>query len=274
MRSNLGVAEPALRLIDTLNQYECRVEKFEVSKNINLDFIPSVTLSHVSFFYPEKSTPAVNDFNLEILPGKFVALVGPSGGGKSTLVDLILGVLSPTSGEVRISSLTPHQAIKLSPGAIGFVPQRSVILNRSIRENIALGVPLSAISEEQVSRAIQIAELNSFVESLPQGLDTILQEQGANLSGGQRQRLGIARALYTNPKLIVFDEATSSLDVLTEREITNSLLSLKGEATIIVIAHRLSTVVNADVIYYIDNGFLVASGNFDNLQKLVPGFGQ
>ena len=203
-----------------------------------------------------------------------MALVGPSGGGKSTLVDLILGVLSPTSGEVRISSLTPHQAIKLSPGAIGFVPQRSVILNRSIRENIALGVPLSAISEEQVSRAIQIAELNSFVESLPQGLDTILQEQGANLSGGQRQRLGIARALYTNPKLIVFDEATSSLDVLTEREITNSLLSLKGEATIIVIAHRLSTVVNADVIYYIDNGFLVASGNFDNLQKLVPGFGQ
>ncbi len=272
MRGNLGVAKPTLELVKSLNEVEHK-PSHKVDYNFtHPEFLPTIDISNLTFLYPGNNSPAINGVSMKISPGEVVAFVGPSGGGKSTLVDLILGILPPTSGNILISNMEPMNAIERWPGAIGFVPQRSAILNRSIRENIAFGVPIEEVSENRIQHVIAISELEAFISELPNKLDTDVQENGANLSGGQRQRLGIARALYTNPKLVILDEATSSLDTSTESELTNSILSMRGEVTLIIIAHRLSTVKDADEIYYIDKGRIVAHGRFNELQDKVPEF--
>jgi ABC-type multidrug transport system fused ATPase/permease subunit len=188
------------------------------------------------------------------------------------LIDLVLGVLQPTSGRVTVSNLAPLDAIKLFPGAIAYVPQDVLVANGSIRENVALGYPLSAATDELVNEAIRIASLTDYVSSLSEGLDTNLGERGAKISGGQRQRIGIARALFTKPKLLVLDEATSALDGGTEENISSDIQKLKGSTTVVLIAHRLSTVRDADLVLYMDKGEIVARGTFEQVRNAVPDF--
>lgn len=269
VKSSFGMANMTLELAEELHfsTYDALP-----ASGTEAEFNPTVSLRNVSFVYSKTRDPAINDISLEISSGEVVALVGPSGAGKTTLVDLILGVLKPTSGEILISGTAPDSAIKNWPGKIAYVPQETVIANCSIKSNIALGLDPEQISDQQVMSALKIAHLEDFVETLPNGIDTILGENGVRLSGGQRQRIGIARALYTQPRLIVLDEATSSLDGETEANISDAINELRGRVTLIVVAHRLSTVRTADTIYYLDQGKLLAEGDFETLRSKVSDF--
>jgi len=207
-----------------------------------------------------------------IHPGSTVAIVGPSGSGKTTLVDLILGILSPQSGTVLLSGLSPQSAISKWPDAVAYVPQMPIMKEGSIRQNIAFGFSSEEVNSEKVQSALEASQLFEFVEQLPNKDYSLIGERGIGLSGGQLQRLGIARALYLSPKLIVLDEATSALDGITEKEISNAISRLKEDATLIIIAHRLSTIVNADDVIYIQKGEILASGTFEQVRQAVPNF--
>ena len=274
IKASLGGAEPTLSLIHDLrhsNPNSLSEIDYEFDHS---GFSPQVKIENVEFSYPDSNKKALDHINLEIESGSIVALVGPSGGGKTTLVDVLLGILKPDSGSVLVSKLSPIDAINESPGAISYVPQDVSIIDGSIRENVAMGFPLEVATDGRVSQAIQIAGMTDFVNSLPRGLDTHVGENGAKISGGQRQRLGIARAMFTEPKLLVLDEATSALDGETESRIAESILGLKGKVTVIMIAHRLSTVRDADQVIYIENGQLIAKGTFTQLRNQIPDFDQ
>jgi ATP-binding cassette subfamily C protein len=236
------------------------------------NFENQIKVENLSFTYGTDSNFHFKDLNLFIKAGSHVALVGPSGSGKSTLVDLILGVLTPTGGKVEISGLTPQEAFQKWPGAVAYVPQTIVISNGTIRENLCLGFGDKSIENENLENALEKAGLLDFISSQPEGLDYFVGDNGSRLSGGQQQRLCIARALVTNPKLIILDEATSSLDSITESEITHSISKLLGNTTVITIAHRLSTVRNAEQVVYLEGGQVIANGNFDFVRKQVPNF--
>ena len=203
---------------------------------------------------------------------KHIVISGNIGAGKTTLVDLILGVLLPDSGEILISGLFPSEAIVKWPGAIAYVPQDVMIFDGTIRSNIGIGFPNNEISDNLVLQAIKISQLDSFIESLPDGIETEVGDRGTRISGGQKQRVGIARAMFTQPRLLVLDEATSSLDGETEASISDAIQTMKGSITVIMIAHRLSTVRNADVVIYMEAGKLIAAGTFEEVRNLVPGF--
>jgi ABC-type multidrug transport system fused ATPase/permease subunit len=185
---------------------------------------------------------------------------------------LILGVIHPDQGDISISGMPPLFAINKWPGAISYVPQDVVIISGTIRQNVALGYPLSVATDERVTEALKFANLDIFALQLPKGIDAEVGERGTQLSGGQRQRLGIARALFTKPSLLILDEATSALDAETEEEITSALQTLNGSTTVITIAHRLSTVERADIVMYLDEGKLFAIGTFEQVRKIVPNF--
>lgn len=272
IRSSLGVATPTLNLIE---EFGIQEENYVTDTSLDLThkgFEAEVKLKGVSLTYPGNTRPSVSDIDLVVRPGEFIAIVGPSGAGKTTLIDLILGVLDPDKGRIEISRLGPLEAIARWPGAIGYVPQDIVIANSTIRENVSLGYPLELSDLNLVNQALEIAQLKTFTDSLPGGIETSAGERGAKLSGGQRQRLGIARAMFTKPRLLVLDEATSSLDGQTEFDISDALLKLKGSVTLVMIAHRLSTVRHADLIIYMDNGRITAMGSFEELRKSVVDF--
>jgi ABC-type bacteriocin/lantibiotic exporter with double-glycine peptidase domain len=214
----------------------------------------------------------LNNVSLQIPPGSLAAFVGPSGAGKTTIVDTLLGVLIPDSGEVRISKLAPMDAAQKWAGAISYLPQEIFISQGSVRENISLGYPIEIATDERIIQCLRLAHLDEFVLGLPGGIDAKVGEKGAQLSGGQRQRLGIARALFTNSTLLVLDEATSALDAETEASVSDAIGALKGETTVVMIAHRLSTVRKADIVYYLADGKLVASGTFEEVRANVPNF--
>jgi len=199
-------------------------------------------------------------------------LVGPTGAGKTSAADVLLGVLNPDSGSVTISGVSPAEAVLKWPGAISYVPQDVVIANGTIKQNVCLGFNPDLVPESYVWDALAAAQLVEFVRSLPNGLNSEVGERGTKISGGQRQRLGIARALFTQPKLLVLDEATSALDGETEAAITSAIQNLKGKVTVIVIAHRLSTVRDADNVVYLDKGKVVSQGTFDQVRAVVPDF--
>lgn len=236
------------------------------------DFQPTILLHDVCFTYDGAASPAVDHVSLRVAAGQSVALVGRSGAGKSTVADLILGVLTPESGYARLGGLAPEEGVTRWPGAIAYVPQEVLLANGTVQENVALGLPLAAIDDELVWEALERAHLAEFLRGSRDGLETVIGEKGVRLSGGQRQRLGIARALYTRPKLLVLDEATSALDAETERAISATVRDLEGEVTTVIVAHRLSTVRSADVVLYLDAGAVVGQGTFEEVVRKVPAF--
>ena len=272
IKSNIGAAGPTLDLIETLGSMEVKPYTAKDLSFSHNGFEPRVSLEHAMFRYPSQTQNAISDLNLLIEPGMSVALVGPSGAGKTTLVDMILGVIPLDSGNVTISSCNPLEAIQRWPGAISYVPQDVVISNGTILENIALGYPIEEINYDAIWSAIESAQLTDFVKKLPDGIHTQVGERGARMSGGQRQRLGIARAMYTNPLLLVLDEATSSLDGATESDFTDAIKNLKGFVTVIMIAHRLSTVRESDLVVYLEEGKILAAGNFEEVRETVIDF--
>ena len=272
IRSSLGTVGPTLELIESLRDVE-PTNSYDDQVHISHDgFVARINLQNVSLRYPTSEFFALKEVSVVIEPGKVVAIVGPSGAGKTSIVDTILGVLDPTSGSVAIGGMSPKTAVAKWPGAIGYVPQDVMILNGTIRQNVAMGFPESLDNDHLVWDALKIAHLDEFVLSLPEGLDTGVGDRGARLSGGQRQRLGIARAMFTKPALLVLDEATSSLDGETEANIADSIHDLRGGVTIVMIAHRLSTIRESDVVYYMKAGELVSFGTFDELRKQVSDF--
>ena len=272
LKGSAASAGPSLDLIaSSINQNVDAAS--ETDREIS-EFIATVDVRALSFRYSNLDDFALSDINLKVSPGEIVALVGPSGSGKSTLVDLILGLQQPATGEVLISNQAPINCIRMFPGMIGYVPQETSIFEGTIRENVSLGFAENEFTDEQIMKALEIAALKSLVEDSPLGLNTLVGERGTRISGGQKQRLGIARAMLTQPKLLVFDEATSALDGQTEHEISESINSLKGLSTVVIIAHRLSTVKNADKIVYLDKGKIISVGTFSEIRNQISDFDQ
>lgn len=271
IKVSLAQAKPTLDLIEEFASVIPENLEIKPISRDHKDFKGSVKVSEVCFEY-ETKIKVLNNISLSADPGDFIAIVGGSGAGKTTLVDVILGALEQKSGTVEISGKSPKSAFSAWPGAVAYVPQDSPVINGTIRENLGLGYPLSDVEDLHCWESLKIARLDEFVATLPNKLDTYVGDRGTRLSGGQRQRLGIARALLTNPKLLILDEATSSLDALTESEISQSLRSFKGKITLLVIAHRLSTVVEADKIYFLEKGVVRGVGNFSELKQKLPEF--
>ena len=270
-RLNQTSLEVTQKLLLSIKSNSKKVEE-ELSSESFLEFKSSIDISNLYFQYDSYKGFGLTDVSLKIPPGSFTAIVGSSGSGKTTLVDLILGLLTPTSGLIQISEKSPLTVHKQWPGAIAYVPQDVVIVNGSLKENIALGFDVEMIDTERVLKCIKLAHLTNVVNSLPGKLDANLGEKGSKMSGGQRQRVGIARALYTNPSILVLDEATSALDGESEKEINDSLQELIGKITILVISHRLSSVVKADQVLYLEKGRIMASGTFDEVRNLSANF--
>lgn len=272
IRGSLGMATPTLDLVESLGD-AAQVENVDDAVDIiHEGFVADIKIQEVSLTYPGKTTPAISEVTLSIPAGSSVAFVGPSGAGKTTIVDVLLGVLYPDEGQVVISGLSPLSAVAKWPGAVSYVPQDVVISNGSFRENIALGYPPERAADELVYSALRVANLDEFVAGLPDGIDSLVGERGAKISGGQRQRLGIARAMFTKPLLLVLDEATSSLDGETEVSISEAIQALRGSTTVVMIAHRLSTVRNADMIVYMNKGKVIETGTFEEVRSAVPDF--
>lgn len=250
---------------DEVRQISDRPRTVEVRP---ISFREKIELRGVTYSYPGSEEPTLRDVNLVIEKGKAIGLVGLSGSGKTTLVDILLGLLEDYSGEIRVDGrLIDRGAPVTWEHGIGYVPQQTYLADDSIAANVAFGVPPSDIDMEAVKRAIEVAQLSEFVSTLPNGLMTEIGERGIRFSGGQRQRLGIARALYHNPGVLVMDEATSALDGLTEWEITSAIERLSGSKTLIVIAHRLTTVERCDTLYLLEGGRITASGTYSQLAQ-------
>jgi ATP-binding cassette subfamily C protein len=225
----------------------------------------SLTLENVTFVYDAASRPALENLSISIGSGEYVGVIGSSGAGKSTLIDVLLGLLEVSRGKVLLNGQPIKDDIAQWRGIVGYVPQDIYLLDDTIRRNIALDIRDAEIDDESVETALRAAQLWEFVQSLPEGLETETGERGVRLSGGQRQRLGIARALYRRPQVLVFDEATSALDSQTEQEVIEAIEQLRGERTVIVVAHRLSTVRMCDRLYLLESGRVVNSGTYEQV---------
>ena len=272
IKNSIGTANPTLDLIERLEKFETEEEIISPFQIDHKGFIGSIEVSSVYLKYPTRDNQALKDVSFKIQQGNFVALVGPSGAGKTSLADVILGVVRPTSGEVLISGKDPESAIKEWPGAIAYVPQDISVVGGTIRENVALGYEDVEMRDDLIWAVLEKAQLHEMVANFPLKLDEPVGERGTRLSGGQRQRLGIARALYTNPSVIVFDEATSALDGETEANLSQTISGLRGDMTIIMIAHRLSTIRYADQVIYLEDGVALCQGSFEEVRSAVPSF--
>ena len=265
------------RTFDLLQAHSETSLKEEFLRVVSPDFVangfkPEVSISELTFKYSQDSQFELQVPELTIGQNEHVAIVGSSGSGKTTLVDIILGILTPSFGTVKISGLKPLASFEKWPGAVGYVPQETVIISGTILDNVLLGYQIGAADLHKVKSSLILAGLTEFLSEDANGLYLEVGGRGNKLSGGQRQRIGIARALYTNPKLLVLDEATSSLDSATEFNITESLNVLKQGLTLITIAHRLSTVKSADLVIYIENGKILSQGTFEDVRKSVKTF--
>lgn len=226
-----------------------------------------ISLIHLSYQYPSAAIPSLTDITLQIPCGSAVGLAGRSGAGKTTMVDVLLGLLHPTSGTVLVDGVDVEENLPGWQRQIGYIPQSIYLIDDTLRRNIALGIPDARIDDERVWGACKAARIDEFVEGLEGGLEAVVGERGVRLSGGQLQRIGIARALYRDPQVLVMDEATASLDSRTELEIVKTLESVKGRRTLIIIAHRFSTLELCDLIFVLKDGLLVESGTLADLQQ-------
>ena len=279
IRSASGGAAATFELSDALGGVPVPAEDVRTLEDLRLElsstyesFDPSIHLENVTYRYPGSETAALRDVSLSVLPGTSLALVGSTGAGKSTLADAMLGILKPEAGTILLGGEIPHVAARRWPGGISYVPQQVMLVDGTVRDNVALGLPLAVVDDDRVWQALAEAHLADFLREARDGLDTVIGERGVKLSGGQRQRLGVARALFSRPKVLVLDEATSALDAQTEVLISRVISGLHGRVTVVVIAHRLATIRDFDCIAYLENGRLVAQGTFDELRIQVPAF--
>lgn len=238
------------------------------SNNKTIKF-ENLLIDSVNFSFPSKKNINVIDkISLMIKKGQAVGITGPSGSGKTTLINLILGLLNPKNGRICVNNKNIQDNISNWQSLIGYVPQHITLTDASIKENIALGLQVDKIDDDRIWTVLEEANLTEFVKDLPKQLNTLIGENGMRLSGGQRQRLGLARAMYRDPEVLIFDEATSSLDVETEKRITHEIMKMSGKRTLIIVAHRTTTIKDCDVIYYLKNGEILNSGKFDEIKEL------
>ena len=275
--ASLKWGERALAVVyDDIRDLEAKEREFRRKQAEGLSkplpFEHDLRLENVSYSYPNSAESALVDVSLTIPKNASVGFVGPSGAGKTTIVDVILGLLEPSTGRILVDGVDIQDRVANWQRKIGYIPQTIYLTDDTIRKNVAFGLDDDEIDDQLVWEAIDAAQLRELVDSLPDGLDTIVGERGVRLSGGQRQRVGIARALYHKPQVLVMDEATSALDNQTERHIVDALDNIRGSRTMIMIAHRLSTVQNCDTLYYLDEGRLKAQGTYEELLATTPEF--
>lgn len=265
VRSNISVAETIyhdLKEGDKLNQLI--TQKSEKGLSL-IPFNHAIELEDVSYQYEGSEHTAISHLTVSIPKYASVAFVGGSGAGKTTTVDLILGLLEPNGGKIKVDGFDVNSNIKAWQRHLGYIPQTIYLTDDTIKHNIAFGLEDTQIDEIKLNEALHMSQLYEFVNSLPHGVNTIIGEGGARLSGGQRQRIGIARALYHSPDVLVMDEATAALDNQTEQEVVKAINNLSGKKTLIIIAHRLSTVRHCDILYFMEAGQVIDSGSFDEL---------
>ena len=249
-----------------LRTFNSNIIMNQSSRQNNQDLSYSIRLNDVTFSYPNKGSPVISNMSLEIPENSLIGFAGPSGSGKSTLIDIILGLLIPNSGSLVLGENTiSKNNTYLLQSRVGYVPQTIFLSDNTIKNNIAFGLDDADIDEMKINNCIDQSQLQDLINSLPDGLETMVGEKGVQLSGGQRQRIAIARALYRKPKILVLDEATSALDGLTEQKIMQSIHKIASDITVIIIAHRLNTIKECDMIYFIESGKIVDSGSYDEL---------
>lgn len=251
----------SMPVMDTLStEFKLAVPEVAVIHRSVMPFRVTLELNHITYAYPGGAEPVLKDISLAIQRGESVGFIGVSGAGKSTLVDILLGLLAPDRGEVRVDGNDIQKNIRNWQDQIGYVPQSIFLTDDTLRRNVAFGLPDKQIDNAAVQRAIRAAQLEEFVDSLPDGLETFVGERGIRLSGGQRQRIGIARSIYHDPAVLVLDEATSSLDTETERGVMQAITALQGSKTVLIIAHRLSTVEHCNRLYRLQDGKAAEGG--------------
>ena len=280
IKSQLAAGASTLRLIkdySAANQFDLGSIRSRTATpgsdlNSNDGFSPKLSVEKLTFSYPGRAAATLSNVSVEAYPGQIIAITGPSGGGKSTLLNSVLGVLPVAEGVVSISGMTPRECFKKWPGAVSYVSQSHPVIQGSVRENICLGLSPDGFTEDSFWEVLRIAHLDDYVKTLPLGLDSQVGDKGSRFSGGQKQRLGIARALLSKPKLLILDEATSALDNETESAISAAINAMRGDVTVVIVAHRLSSIAQADKIYYLESGKVTCSGTFSDLQARIPGF--
>jgi ABC-type bacteriocin/lantibiotic exporter with double-glycine peptidase domain len=267
-------AERMLKLTRWLEEHETKSVSTDLKVSISNrnDFVPAIEFRNVSFTYPGAEKSALRNVSFTAPAFSMIAIAGASGSGKSTMVDLLLGMNEPESGSIEIGGQMPRAVRVEWPGILGYVPQSVYAADRTLAENVALGFDREDIDEAQVWKALEQAQLDVLVKSWPEQLETKMGDLGSRMSGGQQQRLGLARALYTEPSILVLDEATSALDAETEAAITSTLESLRTKMTLVVIAHRLSTVQKADQVLLLEEGSCLGAGTFTEMRNRFPQF--
>jgi ABC-type multidrug transport system fused ATPase/permease subunit len=275
--SCISVIRYNIHSLDSLYAELKEAEEFEFQNGFNtlpvyhsllqpkLAFQSQITIKNLVYKYPNAQKDTLDSISLTIEKGHSIGLIGKSGSGKTTLVDVLMGLLSPQSGDILVDGISVKNQVRAWQNLIGYVPQSIFLIDDTLERNIAFGVPDNQIDRQKVQAALQAAQLSEVVERLPMGLNTAVGERGVLLSGGQRQRVGIARALYHEKEILVFDEATAALDHETENLITDATKALSGSKTIIIIAHRLSTIEHCDRIYRLEQGCITQSGNYQTV---------
>jgi ATP-binding cassette, subfamily B, bacterial PglK len=262
-----------LDFIERLDQEPDRAPVTDfVREHSAMAFSPEIKVSNLSFVYPNNTYPSLSNVTFTLDANCSLAIVGKSGAGKSTLVDLLLGLLVPQEGTVLLNGVAPQIALELWRDKVAYVPQETKILSKSVLENIVIGIPENRIDFDAVWFALEQVQLDDFVRKLPSGLYTQIGESGLKLSGGQHQRLGLTRAFYLKPQLLILDEATSALDPETENQISLAISAFSKKATVVSIAHRLATVRAADYVLYLENGKCQAFGTFQEVRDGSPDF--
>ena len=259
--------QPAYKKNENPSKIETYFKNQDDKIIVKKSFTKSIQIQNVTYRYPDSEINAVNKLSLEILKGQVVGFVGASGAGKTTLVDLLLGLIKPQEGDITVDDESIYSNLNSWQQNIGYIPQFIFMADNTIKRNIAYGLPDEIIDDEKLWNAIEAAQLTDLINELPAGVETVIGEHGTRLSGGQRQRIGIARALYHNPEVLIMDEATSALDNVTENHIIDAIQKLKGERTIVMIAHRLTTVENCDSIHLMKNGMIIDSGDYNYLES-------
>ncbi|WP_028279466.1 ABC transporter ATP-binding protein/permease [Arthrobacter sp. H5] len=263
----------AEQVLDDIKEAEARAKDEESPDQSELPAgVPNIVLTNVTFSYPHTALPALSNVTMSIPAGSRVAVVGSSGAGKSTLIDLLLGLLLPSSGEVLIGGVPMREVLHSWRSRVGYVPQEVSLFDASIAQNVALTWDPDEVNPDRVRRALTRSQMLEAVEARPDGIYGMAGERGMALSGGQRQRLGIARGLYADPAVLVLDEATSALDTSTEAAVTDAIRNLAGSVTTITVAHRLSTIKDSDVVFFFADGRLAAQGTFEEVIAQMPDF--